>query len=74
MKPVEFTINRRNIDVLVFVPSMDEENGLVTCGNAILSGSEIKIGPVFSSTPKFRNKSSIDLIDNGQLATKRATF
>ena len=27
-------------DVLVFVPSMDEENGLVTCGNAVLGGSQ----------------------------------
>jgi len=26
-------------DVLVFVPSMDEEDGLVTCGNAVLGGS-----------------------------------
>lgn len=32
----------RGWDVLVFVPSMDEENGCVTCGNAILGGSEIK--------------------------------
>lgn len=30
-------------DVLVFVPSMDEEKGLVTCGNAILGGSDLKI-------------------------------
>jgi len=29
-------------DVLVFVPSMDEEDGLVTCGNAILGGSTLK--------------------------------
>lgn len=29
-------------DVLVFVPSMDEENGAVTCGNAILGGSQVK--------------------------------
>lgn len=29
-------------DVLVFVPSMDEEDGLVTCGNAILGGSKLK--------------------------------
>jgi 23S rRNA (adenine2503-C2)-methyltransferase len=29
-------------DVLVFVPSIDEEDGLVTCGNAILGGSELK--------------------------------
>ncbi len=28
-------------DVLVFVPSMDEERGLVTCGNAILGGSKL---------------------------------
>ena len=26
--------------MLVFVPSMDEEQGLVTCGNAILGGSK----------------------------------
>jgi 23S rRNA (adenine2503-C2)-methyltransferase len=30
-------------DVLVFVPSMDEENGLVTCGNAILGGGQLKV-------------------------------
>jgi len=29
-------------DTLVFVPSMDEENGLVTCGNAVLGGCELK--------------------------------
>jgi 23S rRNA (adenine2503-C2)-methyltransferase len=29
-------------DVLVFVPSIDEEDGLVTCGNAILGGSRLK--------------------------------
>lgn len=29
-------------DVLVFVPSMDEENGLVTCGNAVLGNSKFK--------------------------------
>lgn len=30
-------------DVLIFVPSMDEEDGLVTCGNAILGGSQLKV-------------------------------
>lgn len=30
-------------DVLVFIPSMDEEDGLVTCGNVILGGSELKL-------------------------------
>lgn len=29
-------------DVLTFVPSMDEENGLVTCGNLVLGGSVVK--------------------------------
>ena len=29
-------------DVLVFVPSIDEEDGLVTCGNVVLGGGEIK--------------------------------
>lgn len=26
-------------DVIVFVPSIEEDDGLITCGNAILSGS-----------------------------------
>lgn len=30
-------------DVLVFVPSIDEEDGLVTCGNVVLGGSELKL-------------------------------
>lgn len=30
-------------DTIVFIPSMDEENGLVTCGNAVLGGSEFKL-------------------------------
>ncbi len=30
-------------DTLVFIPSQDEEDGLVTCGNAILGGSELKL-------------------------------
>lgn len=42
-KQVEEDLKASGFDTLVFVPSMDEENGLVTCGNAILSGSEIKI-------------------------------
>lgn len=29
-------------DVLVFIPSIDEEDGLVTCGNAVLGGSILK--------------------------------
>jgi 23S rRNA (adenine2503-C2)-methyltransferase len=29
-------------DVLTFVPSLDEEDGLVTCGNVILGGSTLK--------------------------------
>ena len=30
-------------DVLVFVTSMDEEDGLVTCGNAITGGSTLNV-------------------------------
>lgn len=41
-KKVEDELKSVGFDVLVFIPSMDEENGLVTCGNAILSGSCIK--------------------------------
>lgn len=40
-KPEEDLIDK-GFDVLVFVPSIDEEDGLVTCGNAILGGSQLK--------------------------------
>lgn len=39
-KPEEDLI-AEGFDVLVFVPSIDEEQGLVTCGNAILGGSKL---------------------------------
>lgn len=41
-KKPEEDLKAAGFDVLVFVPSFDEENGLVTCGNAILGGSELK--------------------------------
>jgi 23S rRNA (adenine2503-C2)-methyltransferase len=42
-KDVEERLKKVGFDVLVFIPSMDEENGLVTCGNAILGGGILKI-------------------------------
>lgn len=42
-KSVEEELKNAGFDVLVFIPSMDEENGLVTCGNLILSGTELKL-------------------------------
>lgn len=36
----------QGFDVLVFIPSMDEEHGLVTCGNAVLGGSELRLNEV----------------------------
>lgn len=39
--PVEESLKENGFDVLVFVPSMDEEDGLVTCGNAVLGGSQL---------------------------------
>ena len=41
-KDKEEALIKAGFDVIVFVPSYDEDNGLITCGNAILSGSEIK--------------------------------
>ena len=38
----ENDLKAAGFDVLVFVPSMDEEDGLVTCGNAVLGGSTFK--------------------------------
>jgi 23S rRNA (adenine2503-C2)-methyltransferase len=39
---VEEALKKVGFDVLVFVPSIDEEDGLVTCGNAVLGGSKLK--------------------------------
>lgn len=41
-KEKEQALIKAGFDVIVFVPSYDEDNGLITCGNAILSGSKIK--------------------------------
>ena len=37
----ENSLKEAGFDVLVFVPSMDEEKGAVTCGNVILGGSSV---------------------------------
>lgn len=39
-KAVEESLKAEGFDVLVFVPSMDEENGLVTCGNLALANNK----------------------------------
>jgi len=41
LKP-ETSLKNAGFDVLVFVPSIDEEDGLVTCGNVVLGGSKLK--------------------------------
>lgn len=41
-KEAEESFKEAGFDVLVFVPSFEEEEGCVTCGNAILGGSKIK--------------------------------
>ena len=41
-KSVEQELKDAGFDVLVFVPSYDEDDGLITCGNAILSCSNPK--------------------------------
>ena len=37
---IEENLKNEGFDVLVFVPSIDEEDGLVTCGNLVLGGGE----------------------------------
>ena len=39
----ETALKNAGFDVIVFVPSYDEDLGLITCGNAILSGSKPKV-------------------------------
>jgi hypothetical protein len=50
--PVEQALKDAGFDVLVFVPSMDEEDGLVTCGNVILGGSEMSLGDEYDGMIK----------------------
>lgn len=38
----EEALKKAGFDVLIFVPSLDEEDGLVTCGNVVLGGSTLK--------------------------------
>lgn len=42
-RTVEEELKLAGFDVLVFIPSFDEEDGCITCGNAILGGSIINI-------------------------------
>ena len=42
-KEAEESFKEVGFDVLVFIPSFDEEDGCVTCGNVILGGSELKV-------------------------------
>ena len=42
-KQAETDLKNAGFDVIVFVPSYDEDLGLITCGNAILSGSIPKV-------------------------------
>lgn len=37
---LESDLKHAGYDVIVFVPSLEEDKGLITCGNAILSGSQ----------------------------------
>jgi len=41
-KEPEEALKSAGYDVLVFVPSIDEEDGLVTCGNVVLGGSQLR--------------------------------
>lgn len=41
-KPVEESLKNVGFDVLVFVPSVEEDESKITCGNAILSSKEQK--------------------------------
>lgn len=42
-KAAEDAFKKAGFDVLVFIPSQDEEDSIITCGNAILGGSKLKI-------------------------------
>lgn len=41
-RDAEESLKSAGFDVIVFVPSVDEEQGLVTCGNLVLGGSTLR--------------------------------
>jgi len=41
-KPIEEALKAEGFDVIVFVPSLEEDKGRITCGNAILSDERFK--------------------------------
>ena len=47
-KKPEQSLVKEGFDVLVFIPSMDEEQGLVTCGNLTLTGSKVNVEQVIN--------------------------
>jgi len=42
-KDVEEDLKHNGFDVLIFVPSYEEDLGRITCGNAILSGTKPEV-------------------------------
>ena len=42
-RDIEMALREKGWDVLVFVPSEDEEDGLVTCGNVVLGGGQLRV-------------------------------
>lgn len=47
-KKPEEALKEAGFDVLIFVPSLDEEEGLVTCGNAVLGGSKMRSSDIIN--------------------------
>lgn len=45
-KAAEENLKENGFDVIVFVPSQDEEDGMITCGNAVLSGKAPRVQPI----------------------------
>lgn len=44
----ELALKKEGFDVLVFVPSLDEEDGLVTCGNLVLGGGKVQSSDIIN--------------------------
>ena len=59
-------LKEEGFDVIVFVPSMDEEKGLVTCGNAVLGGSALQVD---TSIIKIRGIDNDSLNIPGKIST-----
>lgn len=62
-------------DVLVFLASEEEDNSAITCGNAILGGSEIRTEHEYLKTPDYPDRTAVNAgFNDGNGLVRKTNF